>query len=203
MPVLLLGLALFCVLNLVGGNQTSKAPFLQTASQKLEASHKHSANTDVVVSKDAHKKPPNGNTDIARKPSTSGASTNDAQMNFSYKKEVQKVRNLSQNFPESKLELLAIITTKDPFKAVNKTPKPHTTDELLQRKIGAVKVLALRALVINEQNKNTLKKDLISIALNAGDPTITHIAKAMLKSAEDNRSFFDDFNNGLDLEMPL
>lgn len=122
---------------------------------------------------------------------------------ISFEEELKKVQRLSENFPESKPELIAIITSANPYKSTDLEIKAHSTDEILQRKIGAVKIVALRELVNRELDKDSLKKDLISIARTANDPTITKVARAALKSVENDRSLFDDFRDGVDTQMPL
>lgn len=118
----------------------------------------------------------------------------------SFKNQLDKVADLSKKYPESKPQLLDIITKEDPFKT--KGIEPHTNDEIMQRKLGAVKVVALRSLLEKETDQDTLKRDLINISRLAKDPTIHHIAKAALKSVEDGRSFFDDHLDGVDITVP-
>lgn len=121
---------------------------------------------------------------------------------FSFDDQVKNVNQLSKKYPKSKPQLISIITEEDPFKSQESGVKPHTTDVLVQRKIGAVKVLALNTLLSKELNKDQLKRDLINIARTAKDPTISEIAKAALKSEEDGRSLVDDFSDGIDTAMP-
>ncbi len=156
-------------------------------NKKIRNSHNKHLNKDRSR---AHSKPKKLNNENAK------------SLKFSYKDEIQKVKNLSKNFPQSKANLLTLINRTDPFKEKNKAPKPHTMDALTQRRIGAIKVFALNTLVTKETNNNTLKKDLIFILNNAQDPTITHIAQALLESNQLGWSYFDNFTNAISIEMP-
>ncbi len=117
--------------------------------------------------------------------------------------EILKIKALVGNFPQSKPQLISIITSENPFHSKKKEAKAHSREELLQRKAGAVKILALRKLVELEKDKTNLMHDLITISRNAKDPSLAKIAKASLLSLEQGRSFFDDFRNGVNTEMPL
>ncbi|MGH1468105.1 MAG: hypothetical protein ACRBBP_04375 [Bdellovibrionales bacterium] len=176
-----------------------------TPSQKIKDSTKSHKEPGKAITKDDHSDHQhehhsaknNTKNSIDRTPTNSAP-----KVVFSYKNEVAKVQKLSKNLPESKAELIDLIKKADPFKEEGRSVKPHTSDELTQRKIGAVKVLALKALVTNETQKDILKRDLINISRNALDPTIRQIAKASLESEEKGRSLHDDFNEAIPVQMP-
>lgn len=116
---------------------------------------------------------------------------------------LKNIKDLAENFPQSKPQFLSIITADDPFSSEKNSLNAHSEDELLQRKLGAVKILALRKLVELEKDPASLKNDLVSISRNAKDPTIAKIARAVLQSSKQNRSFFEDFRNGINTDLPL
>ena len=112
---------------------------------------------------------------------------------FSFQIEAQKVQDLARDLPATKTKLIEILSQEDHFKQGEKEVRPHSIDELTQNQIGAVKVLALKALMEQDTDDETLKKDLNHIIKNAKDPTIVKIARAAKGSIDQGRSFFDDF----------
>jgi hypothetical protein len=121
---------------------------------------------------------------------------------FSFEDDVQKLEALASQYPESKNQIITLIQKEDPFKSRKIKVRPHTSDELTQRKMGAIKVLALKTLLQKETNRDLLKRDLENISNRALDPTIVEIAKAALKSENEGRSFIDDFSDGVDTNLP-
>ncbi len=111
--------------------------------------------------------------------------------------ELQRVRVLATQLPDSRVELLKIITSEDPLK--QKEIKPHTMDEIQQNKRGAVKVLALKALM-KLKDKKMLQENLGQIISTAKDPTIRKIAQAAKDSMDQGRSLFEDFPEAVQSE---
>ncbi len=126
----------------------------------------------------------------------------DPATSFSYQDEVRYVRQLVAKLPTSKPRLLKLIQQPDPFKEQGRTVEPHTLAEQTQNQMGAVKVLALRELMKNQNDITQLSKDLQQVAQAAQDPTIRRIAEAAEQSLDQGRSFFDDFLDGLE-RLPL
>lgn len=188
-----MSVALFCVVSFLTPKDTpNKRPndnqTVQEHTQSKASNLTHDHQHEHVETEEST---------TLRKPSNTSP-----KIQFSYKNEVRKVQKLSENFPESKDKLLTLINNADPFKKDGRSVRPHTSDELTQRKIGAVKILALKALIEKETQKDILKRDLVNISRNALDPTITQIAKAALESEEQGRSLFDDFNEAIPVQMP-
>ena len=119
---------------------------------------------------------------------------------YSFDTESKKVTRLAAELPGSKPELIAIITQEDIYK--KREVKPHSLDELTQNQMGAVKVMALRALMSKDAHSKVIKQDLNLIIQSAKDPTIVKIAKAAQESLDKGRPFFDDFLQALS-DMPL
>lgn len=117
--------------------------------------------------------------------------------NFNYAEESQQIFKLEKNFPRSKPELIKIIVSPDRFQVENKKVEPHTNNEITQRQMGALKVLALKVLMTNETSKGTLSKDLQSIIQAAQTTTMKNIATAALDSHEKGRNFFPDSVNAI------
>ncbi len=111
--------------------------------------------------------------------------------------ELKRVRVLATQLPESRVQLLEIITSEDPLK--QKEIKPHSMDEIQQNKRGAVKVLALKALM-QLKDKKMLQENLGQIIATAKDPTIRKIAKAAKDSMDQGRSLFEDFPEAVQSE---
>ena len=118
--------------------------------------------------------------------------------NFSFKQESRRVQKLEKELPHSRPQLMSIVLKMDTFKQSGKEVKPHSLQEDLQNKMGAVKVLALKALVSRSGDKSFIKRDLTYIIQKAQDPTISEIAKAALSSLEEDRPFFKDFVDGVE-----
>ena len=115
-------------------------------------------------------------------------------IDFSYQTESKKLLELIQNFPQSKSELLKVITTENPIK----NPKPHSLSSLQQQQIGGLKVLALRSLYEKQRTqKTTLAKDLSYIAQSAKDPSLAAMAQDALSSLDSGRPFFKDRLDGI------
>ncbi len=188
-----MSVALFCVISLLTPKETPKSKRKESHTTQEHIQHK--PNNSVHHHEHGHTE--TEESALLREPSNTAP-----KIQFSYKNEVRKVQKLSENFPESKGDLLILINNADPFKENGRVVKPHTRDELTQRKIGAIKILALKTLIEKETKKDLLKRDLINISRNALDPTITQIAKAALESEEQGRSLFDDFNEAIPVQMP-
>ena len=117
--------------------------------------------------------------------------------NFSYASEVEMVRNLAKDYPNSRSKLVEILSKPDPFKEHQLEVLPHSGLEETQNKMGTIKVLALRTILEKEKDPKLLISTLTKISQNANDPTIQAIAKASLESAQAGRSFVKDFVDGV------
>lgn len=111
---------------------------------------------------------------------------------FNYNEEASKIRELKTKYPKSKPQLLQSITAPDRFHEKNIPVLPHTSDEILQRQMGAIKVFALKVLLESEKNKSMLLNDLDQIIRTAQDPTLKEIARAARTSVESDRPFIQD-----------
>lgn len=121
---------------------------------------------------------------------------------FPFEQETVKVTELAKKLPQSKSQMMAIILKEDIFKSGKRTVRPHTIDEITQRQMGALKVMALRSIMSSETDPGVIRRDLDEVIKNAQDPTIVKIAQAAKDSLDKGRSFFDDFLNGL-ASLPL
>ena len=95
-----------------------------------------------------------------------------------------------------------IVVAEDIYKSKNIPPKAHTKAEITQAQKGAIKVMALRTLISQEQSPGEIQSNLQTIIDNAQDPTIKRIAEAALESSNKGRPFFKDFLDAIE-EMPL
>lgn len=116
----------------------------------------------------------------------------------SFVKQQKAILLLGKNYPQSKEELMTLVLAESPFK--NKEVKPHSTDEITQQQQGALKVLALRMILkssSSSKDKEQLMADLQTIIKNAKDPTMSKVARAVLKSVKRGRPFFKDFGDAI------
>lgn len=111
---------------------------------------------------------------------------------YQYEREAQKIEILAKKFPDSKQQLIEIITTADPFKKENIKVKIHSMDEITQRQMGAIKVMSLKVLMSKETSKQTLLADLDTIIHTAEDTTLKDIAVSARESVKKGRPFFKD-----------
>lgn len=116
---------------------------------------------------------------------------------FNFDQAVSEVRNLVAGLPGTHDQVMGLILKKDVFKDKKIKVSPHSSLEITQNKMGAVKVMALRELMAHEQSNSQLHKDLTTIIKKAQDPTIARIAQAAQDSLKKGRSFFDDFLDGV------
>jgi hypothetical protein len=92
---------------------------------------------------------------------------------------------------------MAVAVQEDVFKSRHIEVRPHTLNEITQNQMGAVKVMALRALFENEKDPQRLMNDVNAVIQTAKDPTIVEIAKAARESLQKGRPFFKDFLDGI------
>ena len=122
--------------------------------------------------------------------------------NYSFTNEIEKIKELNKEFPQSKAQIFQIVVQEDYFKENKIIIEPHSRNEKLQSKMGAAKVLALKSLLTNEKDTNQVRQDLNQVIQQAKDPTIVKIAEAARDSLDQGRSFFDDFIEGV-AQLPL
>lgn len=115
-----------------------------------------------------------------------------------FKKEALIIKNLSENYPQSKRDLMALLTQDQ---EINPAPV-HSAEEIAQNKKGALKVLALKVLVEKEKDKDQLYKDLNEISERSSDAALVKIVEEVLKADQQGRNFFDDFSEAIS-SMPL
>lgn len=113
-----------------------------------------------------------------------------------YLEQVKYIEELGADVTKNKKKLLSIVLAEDIYKGKDRNVEPHSIDEIRQNQQGALKVMALRALMKQEEN-DVLTDDLNDIITEAKDPTIRNIASAALDSLKKGRPFFTDFLNGL------
>ncbi len=116
----------------------------------------------------------------------------------SYGSDKEHVLKLIKKLPKSKEKLLDFIKSENRLVHA----EPHSVNEKLMHKTGALKVMALRAVVEFSENPSDVENDLKDLAENAQDQTIKNLADAALRSHQDGRSFFKDFVDGIDTSMP-
>jgi hypothetical protein len=121
---------------------------------------------------------------------------------FSYETEKINVAQLAKQLPQSRQQLLDIAVKADVYKKEKKSVDAHTMDDITQNQMGAIKVMALRALMTQEKDTETIKDDLNYVIQKAQDPTIVKVAKAAKSSLEKGRPFFKDFLDAIS-GMPL
>lgn len=112
---------------------------------------------------------------------------------FSFKKEAKEIIELAEDLPDTKETLIEIVLKKDIYKDPAKKVAPHSASEIYQNQQGALRVLALKALMESGLDNESIKSDLSYIIKNAQDPTIVKIASAARDSVNKGRSLFDDF----------
>jgi cytoskeletal protein RodZ len=79
---------------------------------------------------------------------------------------------------------------------------PSQSAEPFSYETENIKVMALRALMTQEKDTETIKDDLNYVIQKAQDPTIVKVAKAAKSSLEKGRPFFKDFLDAIS-GMPL
>jgi hypothetical protein len=121
---------------------------------------------------------------------------------LSYREETKAIAELVSRLPQSKPILLEMIEKEDVFKNPKTHLKEHSIDEITQNQLGAIKVMALRALIKAEKDPDQIKQDIDHIIQAAKDPTIVKIAQAARDSIDKGGHFPDDLLNGID-QMPL
>jgi hypothetical protein len=183
-PALLLVLTSFLFYFLYQNVKHSETPQTKEVSQNLP-NHK----APKTKKNKAHQK---------RIPSQVGPAQDDEIKSFSYKEESQRIRELIKKLPQSESQLIAFITKEDYFKAHFKEIKPHSFNEITQNQMGALKVLALKALVSQKMGSQNIQRRLNIVIQKAKDPTIVNIAKAALESTKKERPFFKDFADGIE-----
>lgn len=114
-----------------------------------------------------------------------------------YEEEVERVNKMTNNYPESREELISFISQNDPYKEANISIKPHTVDSVKQNQIGALKVLALKTIHLKEQSNQARIKFYEDLLSRAKDPTIIKILKASIASARQGRNFLKDFPDAI------
>ncbi len=119
------------------------------------------------------------------------------ESNIKFQEKAKEILSFTENYPENKDKLIEVVSSKDVFKDNEQEPVPHSVNDILQQKEGALRVLALRLLMENE-SKDTFKEDLGKIIREAKDPTMSKIAQEVLKSVEKGRPFFEDFPNAIE-----
>ncbi len=107
-----------------------------------------------------------------------------------YTQKLESLKVLESQMPFSEKKLMALVVESDSF--AGKEIKPHTIKEIQHRRLGAIKVMALKALM-KSKDEQQLEKRLNQVIAGAQDPTIIKIAKAAKKSLNQGRSFFEDF----------
>jgi len=116
-----------------------------------------------------------------------------SKVELASRQEINEILALASDYPSSKSALIAHILKKDPYEELGQEVKPHSLDEIKQRQRGALKIIALRVIVENEKDKQTLLKDLIELKSQLTDPTLKAITQAVYDSAIKDRPFFEDF----------
>lgn len=111
---------------------------------------------------------------------------------FVYSDELKKIETLSAQLPESKAELVKIITNPNPFDKAKIPLKLHSTEQITHRQIESVKILALKALLQHEKSKANVIGDLNHIIKAAEDTPIKKLAHAVRESAQSGKSYFKD-----------
>lgn len=111
---------------------------------------------------------------------------------FIYDDELKKIETLSAQLPESKSELVKIITTPNPFDKAKIPLKLHSTEQVTHRQIESVKILALKALLQHEKSKANVIGDLNHIIKSTEDTPIKKLAHAVRESAQNGKSYFKD-----------
>gem|GEM_PF-4832322 len=134
---------------------------------------------------------------------TSGSKeTPPSRGSFSYTEAQRNLQKLEAEYPNSKKQLMQIITSENFYQDQLSEPKPHSAEEWTQMQRGAIKVMALRALISKGQSQQEIQANLQNIIDSAKDLTIKNLAQAALKSSEEGRPFFKDLLNAIE-DMPL
>jgi hypothetical protein len=119
---------------------------------------------------------------------------------FSYEDETKRIKTMTNDYPQSREQIIDFVSEKDPYKDAKIEIKPHTIDSIKQNQIGALKVLALKTISLKEKNNFKRVKFYQDLLAQAKDPTIRKILKASINSAKQGRDFLKDFpdaiNNG-------
>jgi len=115
---------------------------------------------------------------------------------------MDEVFKLSDSYPEEKERLLAIAKSPNPFLEQKITVNPHTTQDIKQEELGAIKVMAIRVILEKEKSKATILNDLSNIIREAQDPTIVAIAESMQRAVKNNRDFSNDYIEAIN-NMPI
>ncbi len=113
--------------------------------------------------------------------------TEQITQSFTYQDEIQKVELLQKSLPESKPELVKIITAPNPFKKEKLITKIHSIEEITKRQMDAIKILSLKTLIDNEKSKQILVTDLNHIIRSAEDKQIKELAMAARESVNSGK----------------
>jgi hypothetical protein len=166
-------------------------------SNSAARDHQHNGHDLVHENKhdhthDPHTETSNGEVHSGSKETSGKVDLPSAISQFNYKQEAQEILNLAKQWPTSKSKLLQITLNEDEFKKNKIAVAPHTANEILQRKMGAVKIMSLRVLLEKELSKEKKLQDLDYISQNTKDTTIQRIAVEARKSESNDRPFFKD-----------
>ncbi len=116
---------------------------------------------------------------------------------FSYEEETKRINKMTSQYPETRQQIIDLVSKSDPYKDAKIEIEPHTVDSIKQNQIGALKVLALKSIETKEKDISKRVKFYQDLLAQAKDPTIIKIARAGLESAKQGRPFLKDFIDGI------
>ena len=122
--------------------------------------------------------------------------SNKPSKKFKYTKD--EVYNLSQKYPDSRNRLIEIATSADPYALSKIKLELDSSGEIQQEKFGALRVMALRALLDFESDKKKKIKNLNEVIQKSKDPVIKRVALSMLKSLKNDRDYTKDLLKAAD-----
>ena len=147
--------------------------------QKISPTTQHPQEQEIVKVLPVQELPP----DLKQK-------ANAISKNFNYDHELQKIELLKQQLPQSKQDLVKIVTSLNPYDKEKIPIQLQSSEEITYRQIESLKTLALKALVEHEKSKTSLIGDLNHIIKSAHGDKIKFLAQEARESAQKGQSYF-------------
>lgn len=106
---------------------------------------------------------------------------------FVYEEELKKLETLKTQLPESKPELVKLVTSSNPYEKENIPLRLHSTEELTSRRMESLKIMALKILMDHEKSKVAIMGDLNTVIKSASDIKIKQFALSERESVQNKR----------------